>query len=55
MVNGEAGKGDSYRPVDPGKYAANYERIFGRKKLNNMEDHRDLRQMRRKSKNLRTA
>jgi hypothetical protein len=27
-----AGKGDKPRPVDPKKYAENYERIFGKKK-----------------------
>lgn len=28
----DAGKGDSYRPVDKKKYDANYEKIFGKGK-----------------------
>lgn len=32
MTNGQAGKGDSYRPVDPKKWSDNYDRIFGKKK-----------------------
>ena len=31
-MNGQAGKGDSYRPVDQKKWDENYERIFGKKK-----------------------
>jgi hypothetical protein len=31
-MNGQAGKGDAYRPVDPKKWDENYERIFGKKK-----------------------
>jgi hypothetical protein len=31
-VNGNAGKGDKYRPVDRKKYYENYDRIFGKKK-----------------------
>jgi hypothetical protein len=31
-MNGQAGKGDSYRPVDYKKWDENYERIFGKKK-----------------------
>jgi len=31
MVNGQAGKGSKYRPVDPKKYAENWERAFGKK------------------------
>lgn len=27
-----AGKGDTYRPVDPKKWDENWERIFGKKK-----------------------
>ena len=30
MVNGEAGKGDTYRPLPD--YNKNYQRIFGKKK-----------------------
>jgi hypothetical protein len=30
-MNGQAGKGDSYRKVDPAKWAENYDRIFRRK------------------------
>jgi len=30
MVAGNAGKGDSYRPVDRKKYDANWLRIFGK-------------------------
>lgn len=32
MTNGQAGKGDSYRPVDYKKWSDNYDRIFGKKK-----------------------
>lgn len=32
MVDGQAGKGDSYRPVDRKKWDKNYERIFGKKR-----------------------
>lgn len=39
MVGGGAGKGDSPRPVDDKRYGENYDRIFGKKKLNTMEDH----------------
>lgn len=31
-MNGGAGKGDKYRPVDRKKYYENYDRIFGKKK-----------------------
>ena len=31
MANGEAGKGDGYRPVNKKRYDKNYERIFGKK------------------------
>jgi hypothetical protein len=30
--NHGAGKGDSYRPVDPKKWSENWDRIFGKKK-----------------------
>ena len=30
-MNGQAGKGDTYRPVDQKKWDENYERIFGKK------------------------
>lgn len=32
MVDGQAGKGDRYREVDPKKYAENWEKAFGNKK-----------------------
>jgi len=32
MVDGQAGKGSKYRPVDPKKYAENWEKIFGKTK-----------------------
>lgn len=32
MVNGEAGKGDSYRPVDHKMWSKNWDAIFGKKK-----------------------
>lgn len=32
MVNGEAGKGDSYRPVDRMAWSKNWDAIFGKKK-----------------------
>ena len=28
MVNGDAGKGDAYRKVDPKKYQSNFSKIF---------------------------
>lgn len=31
-MSGQAGKGDSYRPVDQKKWDENWERIFGKKK-----------------------
>lgn len=34
MTNGQAGKGDRYRPVDQKKYAENYEKAFPKKKKN---------------------
>ncbi len=35
MSKGDAGKGDTYRPVDKKKYDENYDRIFGVKKNGN--------------------
>ena len=32
MVNGQAGKGSKYRPVDPKKYAENWKKAFCKKK-----------------------
>ena len=32
MVDGHAGKGDSYRKVDPGKFRNNFDKIFSKKK-----------------------
>lgn len=32
-MNGEAGKGDSFRPVNKAKYDENYIRIFGEKEM----------------------
>ena len=32
MTNGEAGKGDKYRPVDQTKWDKNWEKAFGKKK-----------------------
>jgi hypothetical protein len=32
-MNGQAGKGDAYRPVDPKKWSENYDRIFRKKKI----------------------
>lgn len=37
-MNGGAGKGDKPRPLDKKRYDENYERIFGKKKLNIMEE-----------------
>jgi hypothetical protein len=31
-MNGQAGKGDTYRPVNRDKYNENYDRIFCKKK-----------------------
>ena len=31
-VHGQAGKGDSYRPVDQKKWDENWDKIFGKKK-----------------------
>ena len=30
MVNGQAGKGSKYRPVDPKKWDENWEKTFGK-------------------------
>ena len=32
MVDGQAGKGSKYRPVDPKKYTENWEKAFGKNK-----------------------
>jgi len=32
MTNGQAGKGDKYRPVDQKKWDKNWEKAFGKKK-----------------------
>jgi|TARA_R100000458_G_scaffold59854_1_gene72228 hypothetical protein len=32
MVDGQAGKGSKYRPVNQEKYAENWERAFGKNK-----------------------
>ena len=32
MVDGQAGKGSKYRPVDPKKYTENWKKAFGKKK-----------------------
>ena len=32
MVDGQAGKGSKYRPVDPKKYAENWKKAFCKKK-----------------------
>jgi hypothetical protein len=40
-MNGEAGKGDAYRPVDWTKWEENYERIFGRAKKKREADKED--------------
>lgn len=36
-MNGEAGKGDTYRQMDQKKWDENYERIFGKKKSKNLQ------------------
>jgi len=37
MVDGQAGKGDTYRPVNQELYEKNWERIFGKKELSKKE------------------
>ena len=32
MLNGEAGKGDTYRPVDYRMWSKNWDAVFGKKK-----------------------
>jgi hypothetical protein len=32
MVDGQAGKGDKYRPIDPVKWDEGWEKAFGKKK-----------------------
>ena len=32
MVDGQAGKGSKYRPVNLNKYTDNWEKVFGKKK-----------------------
>lgn len=48
---GQAGKGDTYRPVDQAKWEENYERIFGSKKSN--QDPHDFRQKYRTGQTIR--
>ena len=43
MVNGQAGKGSKYRPVDLNKYAGNWERVFGKKKPIQKKEKRNVR------------
>ena len=42
MTDGQAGKGSKYRPVDPKKYAENWERAFGKKKPKKKKEKRKL-------------
>lgn len=43
MVNGQAGKGDSYRKVDPVKFRSNYDKIFKKPKTNGNKKDKDRR------------
>jgi hypothetical protein len=40
MVDGQAGKGSKYRPVDQKKYDENWEKAFGSKKKKNSKKGR---------------
>lgn len=42
MVNGEAGKGDTYRPVNLTLWGKNYERIYGKKHAKKKSDKRNF-------------
>jgi hypothetical protein len=48
-MNGEAGKGDTYRPVNKKKWEEEYDRIFGKKPLNNSEDRENYENEKNKS------
>jgi len=47
MVNGQAGKGSRYRPVDPKKWDENWEKTFGK----NNTKKKDPNNERKNSKN----
>jgi hypothetical protein len=38
MVNGQAGKGSKYRPVDPKKWDENWEKAFAKSKPKKKKD-----------------
>ena len=40
MGKSDAGKGDDYRPVDPKKYGATIDRIFGEKDISEVQKGR---------------
>ena len=40
MVDGQAGKGDSYRKVDHKKYRGNYDKIFNQKPPPKTREHK---------------
>jgi hypothetical protein len=47
-MNGEAGKGDTYRRVDPRKWSENYDRIFGKKSKPKAKDESRKQQTRKR-------
>ena len=49
MVDGHAGKGDSYRKVDPGKFRNNYDKIFNKKPATKTNEHKGHKTRRKKS------
>ena len=49
MVDGQAGKGDSYRKVDPGKFRSNYDKIFNKKPVPKTNEHKGHKTRRKKS------
>lgn len=40
-MGGEAGKGDTYRPVDMKKWSDNFDKIFGKKDVKDFHKHED--------------
>lgn len=49
MVDGQAGKGDSYRKVDPSKFRSNYDKIFNQKPAPKTNEHKGHKTRRKKS------
>lgn len=51
MLSGEAGKGDTYRPVDRMMWSKNWDEIFNRKKPKKARTAKNVNQSRKENKN----